>query len=201
MEKTEEVEESSASTIITGKSGVAKHIVTVDADLRADQVTEKSYHEDVDINEGVTDWLTGKVFDEYINRTGESEVRSAEESASIEGIRGAYWLEQTNVELYIYFLSELSKQPTSVIENAIIRTYLRNGEIVPDDLYDLLSLPESGREKILGLLKDYINSSEFEGTLQTFKKFLPEEKQTAFAATVTAAYDRLHDARNKLSDI
>jgi len=177
------------------KTGVASYSTHLEFDLINTGKDKKEQSEkNKFINEGITEWLTGKVFDEYIKRTGETKLRSVEKDERIEDIRGIYWVERLNVELYIIFLSEYLEQPVSIIEGSVIRTYLRNGEIVPEEIIDTLNVATKKRDLVLSLFKEKINEKDFAVLLVDLVRSLPAEKRDVFISIVSIKFGQVVDA-------
>lgn len=97
-----------------------------------------------DINEGITEFITERVFREYKKRTGTdtySEDATNPERNSSEANRtvatkkfDAYKKYWQTAKIYIDLVSAISDVPEDVVENAIIRTYIRNGEILSREI-------------------------------------------------------------------
>lgn len=93
------------------------------------------------IDEGITQLLADDIHAEYVKRVGvggnTSERKNRQETGqSI----NAYGWQQLNVLIYITWLSSLTELPEDVVKKAVIRTYFRNGKIVPDEIKELLPL-------------------------------------------------------------
>jgi len=194
IEENSEISGGIYRSVIVGKSGVSETVTSTEANLNTREVKNNEGENNKSINEGITEWLTGKVFDEYLKRVGDSQLRNSEHEKRINGLRGVYWVERLNVELYILFLSELLEQPASVIESSIIRTYVRNGEIVPEEIIDTLNVATKKRDLVLTLLREKINEPDFAVLLLDLEKSLPPEKQDGFKNKVSEKFNQVVDA-------
>lgn len=194
VEESADIKEGVYRGAFVGKTGVSKDSINVELDLGTGETKNTKSQDNKFINEGITEWLTGRVFDEYIRRTGDAKLRTTERKERIESIRGAYWVERLNVELYIIFLSELLEQPISVIEGSIIRTYLRNGEIIPEEVLDVLGIPTKNKNLALSLFRERINEHDFAQLLVDLKSRLPEDRQESFHRRVVSKFNKVANA-------
>lgn len=99
---------------------------------------------DIGIDEGVTELLTERIFKEYKRRLGletysqhlihQNVKTSATEQIVAREKFHAYERNWQNARLYIGIISAISDIPENMVEEAVIRTYIRNGYILPDDM-------------------------------------------------------------------
>ena len=119
------------------RSGVSS---TIWMKNRDGEETKKVF--DNEINEGITELLTERIFREYKKRTG-SEIYSRHPTLPDQTISNtdkvvagakfdSYERNWQNTKMYIGIISALADIPEDVVENAVIRTYIRNGEITLD---------------------------------------------------------------------
>jgi hypothetical protein len=97
---------------------------------------------DEGINEGVTELLTERIFRKYKRRLGlekysqdpvrpDGKISDTEKIVSREKFK-AYERNWQNAKLYIGIISAITDMPENVVEEAVIRTYIRNGQILPE---------------------------------------------------------------------
>lgn len=109
-------------------------------------------------NEGLTELLTEKIFCEYVRRTGITTDLSADEVALqvIDRYNSKeYSSYRKAVDFIIGLLTVLTKVPEDTARNALIRTYFRNGALIPDELYnELEDIDPSLTESLLDVFSD-----------------------------------------------
>lgn len=159
---------------------------------------EREIHKYNAANEGLTELLTDKIFSTYLKRTGNHtrkyEITSLE--AKLSGGYRQYW---RNIQLYIGIISVLSAVNFETVEETIIRTYLRNGEIMPVELESELSLLQS---ELPSLIQSVLNNEDGDDSNFKIKVFemiynissLSEDQREG----LVTIYTSLMDNRSKL---
>ena len=143
---------------------------------------------DNQINEGITQILTDDIHAEYVKRSGEgsdSPVRKDREGTPFTS--DAYLDEQLNMYTYIALISALTEVPETDIKNAVIRSYFRNGSIVPEEFALLLKNLDLGVDKIISEMKRGLESKGFVNGI--INKLLPITQLTE--AEQIRLYERL----------
>jgi len=120
------------------QSGIQKVVVRGLIDVEKDEVTTQDTEETGRfLNEGITQIITDDIFAEYRRRVGGKETQ--EQIIHQEtGFSKGYAENQFYIQLYIIFTSVLTDVPEEVVKNAIVRTYLRNSELIPEELDEVL---------------------------------------------------------------
>ncbi|MFM2381591.1 MAG: hypothetical protein RLZZ76_358 [Candidatus Parcubacteria bacterium] len=127
---------------------------------------------DNQINEGITQILTDDIHAEYVRRSGEgsdSPVRKDRESILFTS--DAYLDEQFNMYTYIALISALTEVPEAGVKNAVIRSYFRNGSIVPEEFASLLKDIDLGVDETINEMKRGLESKGFANGI--INKLLP----------------------------
>lgn len=130
------------------------------------------------VNEGMTDLITGLICREYLARAGQhptfdnTDLAVRDFDLYTETDYGRY---RRNAEMYIDFISILSDIPEDTVRNSVIRTYLRNGEILPKDLTGLIG--EHRMDFLLKILK-VLNNPNAQRLVTVLRESLVEEDFT-----------------------
>ncbi len=126
---------------LTSPSGVAKNRLEYLHTVSDREYVSKIYG---DINEGITELITERIFREYKKRTGTAEYKedpidperkiSSVEETTAKNKFSAYERYWQTAKIYISLISAISDIPEDITENALIRMYIRNGAILSDEL-------------------------------------------------------------------
>jgi hypothetical protein len=113
-------------------------------------------------NEGITQILADKIHAEYNRRTGIGN-QSPERKNQIETSFSpeSYVLQQFNIRLYIALISILGDVPESVVEQGVIRSYFRNGALVPDDIEELIPVHIMPADILAATMKRKLEDERF----------------------------------------
>lgn len=134
--------------------------------------TEKKVF-DNDINEGITELLTERIFREYKKRTGseiynqhptqpDQTISKTDEIVAREKFN-AYERNWQNAKLYIGIISAVTDVPEDVVEHAVIRTYIRNGAIFPFQDSEVNAMLSEVYPKLDIILFNMLESKKGEG--------------------------------------
>jgi|AntRauTorcE11897_2_1112592.scaffolds.fasta_scaffold13999_2 hypothetical protein len=129
------------------KSGVSS-MTHVNEQTEDGEPAYYSYKIFTNINEGITESITERIYREYIVRTGDERIshNDAEQYADRRYVIETYGKYQEFLDSYILLLAAQSEVPIDTVRDSVIRTYLRNGQIVPEELFD--NIPVEEMEKI-----------------------------------------------------
>jgi len=119
------------------------------------------------INEGITELLTDRIISEYMSRTGTSS-KENEETGLLQYLYVPYSKHWMTSRLYIGLISVLTGVERDTVEESIIRTYLRNGEILPEELQSEL---KNLNPKLSEYMADFINNEDQDDKLFKTKTF------------------------------
>jgi len=132
--------------------------------------------QNTNINEGVTQFLTERIFREYILRSGHDVFESTsnnhpdedektwkqiqiEEAVATQKI-GEYDRYWNNARLYIGIISALTDVPTDVVEKGVFRSYFRNGSLNFEEDSEIIELLDSINPKLKNVLQDMLNATD-----------------------------------------
>jgi len=168
------------------------------------------------INEGVTELLTERIFREYLQRSGENIFGDRPENApkkwkelQIEEAVAdqkftAYERYWKNTKFYIDLVSQIAEIPKETIEESVIRAYTRNGTLILDDAI-LDSLGEK-HPNLPSILLTIINSEKGEGSIaqliecMTEDRNVPAELQAQISQAIQQVKAEWGDAYTKSSN-
>lgn len=161
------------------------------------------------INEGITQMMTDDLHLEYAKRVGEG-IRGLQQNNDELMFVSPDWYgpEQLNVRIYITLLSTLADVPEEVVKNALIRTYFRNGDVVPDEIKELFPISTLSAEQLTSLVEEALDSTDFVEFLQ--KRLLPltglsKSKELAFNKKLSIIFAKYiesikpHISNNKIN--
>lgn len=125
------------------------------------------------INEGITELITERIFQQYTSQTGQvagmvnaplSEtgggLSTLEHYGRHRGFRSeSYARAWLNVAIYVGIISAITGVPTDTVDKSIIRTYFRNGEIVPSCDTDAVKIFEDIHPELPEALLDILNNT------------------------------------------
>lgn len=151
------------------QSGVSLSVSTYD-DNESKNAKRDVYNNG--INEGITELLTERIFREYIKRTGsehyEQNSTKAESITDTEKIIAetkfdAYERNWQNAKLYIGIISAITDVPEDIVENAVIRTYIRNGDIILNHDSEIEQMLHEIYPNLSTILYNMLNSRKGDG--------------------------------------
>lgn len=125
--------------------------------------SEKHYESFLEPNEGMTELLTEQIFTEYLHRTGTKreigvdrvDAVIADHYNPIEKGPIDYSAFRRNIDFFVGIVSILSSIPQDKVLDAICRTYFRNGEFIPYELYDAIEKIDQGlTDKLYSVFDD-----------------------------------------------
>ncbi len=137
------------NTTVKSRSGVSNKVVT--EQVLSDEVIIEEHH--LNFNEGLTELISERIFVEYCRQAG---IGSHLEQVQ-QKYRGefAYGLYRQKVDYFIGLIQILSGVDRVTVENALIRTYFRNGEILPEEFRQLIDERKPGvTDKLIGYFND-----------------------------------------------
>lgn len=98
-------------------------------------------------NEGITELITNSIVDEYLKRTGDTNLYGKdqlEQSVQFSKYEHSYSKYQNAIRFFISVISTISNIPEDVVTASITRTYLRSSQILPPELQSELELRMPG---------------------------------------------------------
>lgn len=149
---------------------------------------------DVEFNEGVTELVTGLVFNEYIRRTGDKSIFGEIPDLSVSGVgKGSsanYLLYFANAKILVSLVSSIAEVPEEVAQDALIRGYIRNDRTFIQGLRNIFV--EIMSHEDADTLD--VNSSDFYMHLVLcIKKYLSDEQKRVIFSSVKKINQRIKE--------
>lgn len=143
---------------INHKSGLRR--VTATQQKSQVEITQNLYEA---INEGITELIAEKIFREYLKRSGdgaESTFGDWQKATARRYVMREYRYYWQFAQLYIALIAAVTEVPEEVAEKAILRSYLRNGDILPPELVEELAQRDANLPNELKDLFSVVNITD-----------------------------------------
>ncbi len=177
-------------------------------------LSEHTYYSE--INEGITELLTERIYREYKKRVGPgddfsvpysdrvSDSTSSETERTIaEAKFHGYKREWQNAKMYIGIISAVTDVPADVVENAVFRTYIRNGTILSlhDRDSEIVTMLNEVHPTLSRVLDQILNSKIKDGPSSSLSYFVdvldyenyPDEIPREIVKKIVTALQEIRD--------
>ncbi len=137
-----QIQESGEVVLRSTRSGYVKSSESYIPTIDGGWVTLDAQQTHVRINEGVTELIAQRVLHQYNKkaplRDTTKEQRDAFEQTLLRYNGSAYARDVYTVKCYIALIAAATGVPRDVVENGVIRSYLRGSDLVSDDMLSLM---------------------------------------------------------------
>lgn len=143
------------------------------------------------LNEGITQIIADEIQAEYVKRAGTSASYPDKFEVIRRGMSNESYTEnQFHIRLLILFYTLLLEQSESIIKNTLIRSYLRNGEIIPVDISVITEANGVALEPTsLELTLDDVGTP-IEELIDVFTELLPDRHKKEFIENAFVIWDK-----------